>query len=84
MLKVRMVLQECDEGCPNMNTNKTVQLPHDKGLNCNGHPLVCHNDSKCNSKLRVLWVASAHSPMLRTFLSALYKARNGHVCFADR
>ena len=62
-----------------MDTNKTVKLPHEIGLNRKGHPLVCHNDSGCNSKLRVLWTASAHSPVLCTFLSALYKARNGHM-----
>ena len=27
--------------------------------------------------------ASAHSPVLSTFLSALYKTRNGHICVSQ-
>ena len=79
MHEVRMALQECDKGCPNMHTNKTVELPHKIGLNRKDHPLICHNDSKCNSKLRIVREASVHFAVLRTFLSALYKARNDHM-----
>ena len=41
--------------------------------------MVCYNNSKCNSKLRILRAASVHFAVLRTFLSAMYKARNGHM-----
>ena len=35
-----------------------------------GHPLVCSNNSGCQSKLRVLRAASTHYPVLRKVLAA--------------
>ena len=36
-------------------------------------------DSNCKSKLRILRSASAHYPTLRSFLHAVYVARNSHL-----
>ena len=37
-----------------------------------GHPLVCSNDSNCQSKLRILRVVATHYPKLVTFMHQLY------------
>ena len=52
-------LQVCDDGCPNEHFSKSVEASPNSDLcldcyaiNCEGHPLVCFNDSNCASKLR--------------------------------
>ena len=54
-------LQVCDDGCPNEHFSKSVEASPNCDLcldcyaiNCEGHPLVCFNDSNCASKLRIL------------------------------
>ena len=44
-----------------------------------GHSLLCFVDSNCTSRLRILKSASAHYPKLRSFLHAVYVARNSHL-----
>ena len=39
-----------------------------------GHPLVCSNDSNCQSKLRILHAVATHYPKLVTFMHQLYLA----------
>ena len=48
-----------------------------------GHPLVCSNNSGCQSKLRVLRAASIPLPCVETFLHQLSSARTSHRCIND-
>ena len=77
MKEVLHTLQVCDDDCPNQHFSRSVEASpnNDLFLDCNaidrqGHPLVCFNDSKCFSKLRILRAASTHYPVLRNFLHA--------------
>ena len=44
-----------------------------------GHSMLCFIDSDCKSRLRILRLASTHYPSLRSFLHAVYGARNSHL-----
>ena len=46
---------------------------------CKGHSMLCFIDSDCKSRLRILRLASTHYPSLRSFLHAVYGARNSHL-----
>ena len=49
-------------------------------LMCHAKATVCCLlDSNCKSKLRILRLASADYPTLRSFLHAVYVARNSHL-----
>ena len=82
----------CDNGCPNAHSSKSFEISPNNDIyldcyavDCEGHPLVCFNDSNCVSKLRILRAASTHYPLLRNFLHALYNAikSNVHVTTID-
>ena len=82
MCELLPILLSCDDGCPNTHYSKVVHETDDCGVTDvprKGHSLLCFVDSNCKSKLRILRSASAHYPTLRSFLHAVYVARNSHL-----
>ena len=64
------ILLACDDGCPNTHYSKVVHETDDCGetdVPRKGHSLLCFLDSNCKSMLRILILASAHYPTLRSF-----------------
>ena len=82
MCELLPILLACDDGCPNTHYSKVVHETDDCGetdVPRKGHSLLCFVDSNCKSKLRILRSACAHYPTLRSFLHAVYVARNSHL-----
>ena len=76
------ILLASDDSCPNTHYSKMVHETNDHGetdVPRKGHSLLCFVDSNCKSKLRILRSAFAHYPTLRSFLHAVYVARNSHL-----
>ena len=84
---VRRTLQACDTGCPNIHLSYLVRIGEsDSNPVCEdyiGHPLVCYDDSLCQSKLRILRSASTHYPLFKRFLTYLYTAIGNHKCILE-
>ena len=74
---VRHALDHCDEGCPNGHYTRLIGS---NPIDLKGHPLVCSNSARCQSKLRVLRAASTHFPVLRKFLRQTHSAITNHKC----
>ena len=74
--QLRQDLYTCDDGCPNTHFEKFSHYNPDENqfVFCAiaGHPLVCSNDSNCQSKLRILRAVATHYPKLVTFMHQLY------------
>ena len=99
MHDLRHALEICDDGCLNQHYTEVLELAPipvehidtmDDGrltdyypVALQGHPLVCSNNSGCQSKLRVLRAASTHYPVLRKFLHQLSNARTSYRCIHD-
>ena len=82
MCELLPIILACDDSCPNTHYSKVVHETDYCGetdVPRKGHSLLCFLDSNCKSKLRILRSACAHYPTLRSFLHAVYVARNGHV-----
>ena len=83
MDQVRIALDSCDRGCPNGHYYVKVLDTKTFGdfgtLRRRGHPLVCFNDGRCDSKIRIFRAASSHYPKLRTFLHYLHNAITSHI-----
>ena len=62
----RQDLYTCDDGCPNTHIEKFSHYDPDENqfVFCTlvGHPLVCSNNSSCQSKLRILCTVATHYP----------------------
>ena len=83
MIKLRQDLDMCDSGCPNQHYTRVESRSFEHySVECQGHTLVCSNDSGCSSKLRILRAASTHFPVLRTLQRNLYSALSSHRCIA--
>lgn len=82
MCELLPIILTCDDDCPNTHYSKVVHETDDCGetdVPRKGHSLLCFVDSKCKSKLRILRLASAHYPTLRSFLHVVYVAHNSHL-----
>ena len=82
MCELLPILLARNDDCRNTHYSKVVPETDDCGetdVPHKGHSLLCFVDSNCKSKLRILRSASAHYPTLRSFLHAVYVARNSHL-----
>ena len=84
--ELRQVVDTSDDGCPYEHYSKTdVSYEPDSKIysyTCVpllGHPLMCHLDEKCKSKVRMLRAASTHHEKLRKLQSAFSYVRKSHV-----
>ena len=84
--ELRQVVDTSDDGCPYEHYSKTdVSYEPDSKIysyTCVpllGHPLMCHLDAKCKSKVRMLRAASTHHEKLRKLQSAFSYVRKSHV-----
>ena len=84
MSALRQDLDMCDSGCPNQHYTRVETRSFELyDIECQGHPLICSNDSGCSSKLRILRAASTHFPVLRKLQRNLYSALSSHRCIAS-
>ena len=70
MRELLPILSSCDDGCPNTHYGKVVHETDETGesnVPRKGHSMLCFIDSDCNSRLRILRLASTHYPSLRSF-----------------
>ena len=82
MSELLPILSSCDDGCPNTHYGRVVHETDESGesnVPRKGHSMLCFIDSDFKSRLRILRLASTHYPSLRSFLHAVYGARNSHL-----
>ena len=87
--ELRHAVDTSDDGCPNQHFSKTeIKYEPDSVIYTQtcvpllGHPLVCHTDGKCKSKVRMLRAASTHYDKLRELRYAFDSVRKSHFVIA--
>ena len=87
--ELRHAVDTSDDGCPNEHFSKTeIKYEPDSVIYTQtcvpllGHPLVCHTDGKCKSKVRMLRAASTHYDKLRELRYAFDSVRKSHFVIA--